>query len=194
MGSGFFHRQVRFLHEKGILKSAVTAEAEDASGEADGPGGRLVTAFAKAVATGLFVGYVPFTQGTFGALWVPVLYEILKTSASPGFIGAAMIVSVAVLYSLGVWASGVCERIWGHDPGRVVIDEVVGMLVTLLFIPLSATTVWAGFFLFRAFDIFKPPPVKWFERFGGGFGVMNDDVAAGVYANICLRLLMLAFG
>jgi len=194
MGSGFLHRQVRFLHEKGILKSAVTADPGGLPDGVDVNGERRVPAFAKAVATGLFVGYVPFAQGTFGALWIPVLYELLKTSVSAAVLEAVMIAAAVVLYALGVWASGACERIWGRDPGRVVIDEVVGMLVALLFIPLSATTVWAGFLLFRVFDVFKPPPVRRFERFGGGFGVMNDDVAAGVYANICLRLLLLAVG
>ena len=110
----------------------------------------------KCVASGFFIGYVPFAQGTFGSLWVPLLYLVIPGTwfvHFSGEISLALIVIPVVLYFMGVWVSSECENIWGHDPGRVVIDEIVGMFVTLLFIPLTAATVWSGFLLFRVFDV-----------------------------------------
>ena len=178
------------LYRAGILKDAVT-NAEAGSAGAEDPSGLIL---AKAVATGCYVGYAPFAQGTFGSLLVVAAYYSVPDVFLGSFIGVSLaVVSLAtVLYFVGVWASGVCETVWGHDPGRVVIDEIVGMLVTLAFVPLSGATVWLGFFLFRVFDIFKPPPVRTVERFKGGWGVMNDDVVAGIYATICLRIILAA--
>ena len=83
------------------------------------------------------------------------------------------------------------ERYFGGiDPGPVVIDEVLGMLVTLAFIPVGWSGALAGFFIFRVFDVIKPYPANRLEKFHGGVGIMADDAMAGVYANIALRLLM----
>ena len=152
---------------------------------------------AKFIASAGFVGYIPFAQGTFGSLCGLVLFLLL-----PGHLFAGNLTAVALclagvcvtFYFLGVWSAGVCESVWGHDPGRVVIDEVVGMLVTLFFVPLTAITVLPGFLLFMAFDIFKPQPVRWTDKnLPGGWGVMTDDVIAGVCANICLQIGMCMF-
>ena len=75
-------------------------------------------------------------------------------------------------------------------PGPVVIDEVLGMLITLAFIPAGWPAALTGFFLFRVFDVIKPYPANRLEKFHGGFGIMADDAMAGVYANLALRLLM----
>ena len=157
----------------------------------------IVALIAKISASGLGAGYAPWAQGTLGSLWIPLLYMIVPwdTISMPTAISPYLLpVLTLIIYVLGVWSAGVCERFWGHDPGRVVIDEVAGMLVTVLFMPLSITTVWAGFLLFRAFDILKPPPVRNAERMPGGWGVMNDDILAGVYANIILRVLLMLRG
>ncbi len=178
------------LYASGILKRAVTRE-ETVIDSADGIGG-ITWFLARFVGTGCFVGYAPFAQGTFGSLVIPVMYLLLPSSVktAPGLSTAVIVSSAVVLYFLGVWAAGVCEKRWGVDPGRVVIDEIVGMLVSLAFVSLSWVSVISAFVFFRVFDIFKPPPVRSLEQTGGGWGVMNDDVAAGVYANICVRIVV----
>ncbi len=97
-------------------------------------------------------------------------------------------VVIVALYSLGVWAAGAAERHFGGvDPGPVVIDEVVGMLITLFLIPVSVSGAIAGLLLFRVFDIVKPFPAGRLEQLHGGVGVMSDDAMAGIYANLVLR-------
>jgi phosphatidylglycerophosphatase A len=108
----------------------------------------------------------------------------------------SVIVEVALmagLFAAGVWAGTISERYFGGiDPGPIVLDEVVGMLITLAFIPVGVTGAIAGFLLFRVFDIIKPFPARRFERLHGGLGVMADDAMAAVYANVALRLAIWA--
>jgi phosphatidylglycerophosphatase A len=179
------------LYSSGILKRAVTKK-ETGVESPDGIGG-VSWFLARFAGTGCFVGYAPFAQGTFGSLVIPLVFFLLPDSVkTASMLSTIMVVSAAVvLYFLGVWAAGVCEKRWGADPGRVVIDEIVGMLVSLAFIPLSWVSVVSAFVFFRVFDIFKPPPLRRLERTGGGWGVMNDDVGAGVYANVCVRIVLL---
>jgi phosphatidylglycerophosphatase A len=95
------------------------------------------------------------------------------------------------LFSTGIWAGTTAERFFGGiDPGPIVLDEVVGMLITLAFIPVGWSAALAGFFLFRVFDVIKPWPARSLERLHGGLGVMADDAMAAVYANVALRLVM----
>jgi phosphatidylglycerophosphatase A len=95
------------------------------------------------------------------------------------------------LFAAGVWAGTIAERYFGGiDPGPVVLDEVVGMLITLAFIPVGVSGAIAGFVLFRVFDVIKPFPAGRLERLHGGFGVMADDAMAAIYANLSLRLLI----
>jgi phosphatidylglycerophosphatase A len=162
----------------GLLKKAVTSDTESGG---EGWKGFL----ARSISSGLYVGYLPGAQGTLGSLWGPALCFLLPPSWRTG-----LWLLVPVLFLMGVWASTVCERYWGHDPGRIVFDEVVGSLVTLAFIPLNVSVIWLGFALFRVFDILKPPPVKSFERLPQGWGVMGDDLMAGILANIVLRLII----
>jgi phosphatidylglycerophosphatase A len=98
---------------------------------------------------------------------------------------------IAALFAAGVWAGTTAERYFGGvDPGPIVIDEVVGMLITLAFIPVGWSGALAGFVLFRIFDIIKPYPAGRLEALHGGLGVMADDAMAAVYANLSLRLLI----
>ena len=91
----------------------------------------------------------------------------------------------------GVWAATVAERFFGGiDPGPIVIDEVLGMLITLAFMPVGLNTALAGFVLFRIFDVIKPFPAGRFESLHGGIGVMADDAMAAVYANLALRAVV----
>jgi len=103
-------------------------------------------------------------------------------------------VAIGLVFAAGVWSSGVCERHCGRtDPGHVVIDEVVGMLITLFLIPVGWAGAAGAFLLFRLADVVKPYPANRFERLHGGLGIMADDCMAGVYANLALRV-MLALG
>jgi phosphatidylglycerophosphatase A len=95
------------------------------------------------------------------------------------------------LFAIGAWAGTIAEQYFGGiDPGPVVIDEVLGMLMTLAFIPVTLTGAIVGFVLFRLFDVIKPFPAGRLEALHGGFGVMADDAMAAIYANIALRLVM----
>ncbi len=136
------------------------------------------------VATGGYVGYVPIAPGTFGsALGLGLLWGIRPF----GDVRLEIVVIVLVLV-LGVWSGSVAERHAGRvDPGIVVIDEVAGMLITMLLIPVTASSVLAGFLVFRALDILKPWPARRLERLPGGFGIMADDAMAAVYGNLVMR-------
>jgi phosphatidylglycerophosphatase A len=84
------------------------------------------------------------------------------------------------------------EKEYGEDPSQAVIDEVAGQWISLLFIPFSPLTVLLSFILFRLFDVLKPGPVDWAQRLPGGWGIMSDDVLAGIFANLSLQLVLLA--
>jgi phosphatidylglycerophosphatase A len=146
-----------------------------------------VTRFAVFVATVGYCGYSPIAPGTVGSAAGLVVYALVWWTRSP-LVEVALIVG---LFAAGVWAGTTAERYFGGiDPGPVVIDEVVGMLITLAFIPAGWIAACAGFFLFRVFDVLKPYPAGDFERLHGGLGVMADDAMAAVYANVSLRILM----
>ena len=92
-----------------------------------------------------------------------------------------------VASAIGVYSAGRAAPEWGDDPGQVVIDEGVGFLFAVAFFPPSAGTVIAGFFVFRAFDIVKPPPARRLETLPGGWGIVADDIVAGLYSNAVIR-------
>jgi phosphatidylglycerophosphatase A len=95
------------------------------------------------------------------------------------------------LFAVGIWAGTTSERYFGGiDPGPIVLDEVVGMLITLAFIPVGTAGALIGFLLFRLFDVVKPFPAGRLEKLHGGLGVMADDAMAAIYANIALRLVL----
>ena len=144
---------------------------------------------AVAIATSLGVGYVPFAPGTFGSLAGLALWAILPSSPW------AALIAIVIVFVVGAWSAGVTERHFGStDPGPVVIDEVLGMLITLFLVPVGWPGVAIGFLLFRAFDVIKPFPADRLERLHGGIGVMADDAMAAVYANLALRLVLAVTG
>jgi len=146
-----------------------------------------VTRLAVFIATAGYSGYFPIAPGTVGSAVGLVIYLLVWWTQSP-VVETALIVAI---FAAGTWAATHAERFFGGiDPGPVVIDEVLGMLVTLAFLPVGWTGALAGFFLFRIFDIIKPYPANRLEKFHGGFGIMADDAMAGMYANLSLRLLM----
>jgi phosphatidylglycerophosphatase A len=149
-----------------------------------------VTRLAVFIATVGYCGYFPFAPGTVGSAAGLVFYALVWWTQSP-LVEVAMIV---ILFGAGVWAGTTAERYFGGvDPGPIVIDEVVGMLITLAFIPVGWSGAIAGFLLFRVFDVIKPFPARRLEALHGGLGVMADDAMAAVYANISLRVVMWAF-
>lgn len=146
-----------------------------------------MTRLALLVSTFGHVGRCPIAPGTAGSAAALVLFALIRTAGSPTLEAAA----IFVLLLVGTWSAGVAERALGRrDPGQVVIDEVTGMLVTLAFIPVGVTGALVGFVLFRVFDIIKPYPCSRLEGLGGGTGIMADDVMAGVYGNVVLRVLL----
>ena len=145
---------------------------------------------AIAIATAGYCGYVPVAPGTAGSV-AGLLVFVLVRMAGGGWIEAAAIV---VAFAAGTWAAGVAEPHFGRpDPGPVVVDEVMGMLVTLAFLPVSVTGALAGFLVFRVADIVKPWPARRFEQLPGGLGVMADDAMAAVYAHLVVRVACWAF-
>ncbi len=137
------------------------------------------------LATGGYVGRIPMAPGTCGSLiGLPVAYTISKM----GWPWAVL--TVVLLGLVAVWSAGeAAQQLGVKDPGCIVIDEIVGMAVALLGMPLNAVTMAAGFILFRVFDIAKPPPVRQLDRsVSGGWGIVLDDIAAGIMANIVLRV------
>jgi phosphatidylglycerophosphatase A len=141
------------------------------------------------VATAGYAGYFPLAPGTVGSVVGLLVYGVVWWSGSR----AVELGLIAALFALGVWAGTTAERYFGGiDPGPVVIDEVVGMLITLAFVPVGLAGALTGFVLFRVFDVIKPFPAGRLERLPGGLGVMADDAMAAVYANVCLRLVQWA--
>ena len=146
-----------------------------------------MTRLAVFIATVGYCGYFPIAPGTVGSVAGLVVYLLIWWTRSP-LVEVGLIVA---LFGAGVWAGTTAERYFGGiDPGPIVLDEVVGMLITLAFVPVGLSGAIAGFFLFRLFDVIKPFPADRLEKLHGGFGVMADDAMAAVYANISLRLLL----
>jgi len=138
------------------------------------------------LAAGLGTGYAPVASGTFGTL-VGIPLAWLMAPLSP-WVWSAATVGV-ILFSC--WIAGQAEAVFGQkDSGKIVIDEIAGYLVSMAFLPATAGHLAAAFFLFRLFDVLKPAPARQFERnLPGGYGVVMDDIAAGVWANLAQRLL-----
>jgi phosphatidylglycerophosphatase A len=137
------------------------------------------------------LGYAPVASGTFGTLaGLPAFWLLAGLSPTGYLLVWAGITAVAV------WVAGEAGRHFGvADDGRIVIDELSGYLVTVALLPWSWTVALLGFVWFRIFDILKPPPVDWIDRHcKNGFGVVFDDVAAGVYAALALRATLWAIG
>jgi phosphatidylglycerophosphatase A len=145
------------------------------------------------LATAGYSGYFPIAPGTVGSAVGLLIYGVVWWAQSP-VAPAFEALLILCLFAAGVWAGTTAERYFGGiDPGPIVLDEVVGMLITLAFIPVGWTAALAGFVLFRIFDVIKPFPARRLEALHGGLGVMADDAMAAVYANVSLRLVMAVF-
>ena len=149
-----------------------------------------MTRLAVFIATVGYCGYFPFAPGTVGSAAGLLFYALVWWTGST----VVEVAMIAGLFAAGVWAGTTAERYFGGvDPGPIVMDEVVGMLITLAFIPVGWSGALVGFVLFRIFDVIKPFPAGRFEALHGGLGVMADDAMAAVYANLSLRLVLWLF-
>lgn len=148
---------------------------------------RTLNSLSKAIATALGAGYSPIAPGTCGtAVTVPLAFAL---SALPLWQYALVL---AFVIAAGIWAADRADRAWGtHDAQRIVVDEVAGYLITMTFVRRDHwVPLLVGFVVFRVFDIVKPPPIRWLdEHVDGGFGVMLDDVAAGVLGMVTMIAL-----
>ncbi|MEJ2269666.1 MAG: phosphatidylglycerophosphatase A [Desulfobulbaceae bacterium] len=140
------------------------------------------------IATGFYSGYLPKAPGTWGSLVGVLLVFLLHALSLQIYLSV-----IAGLFIVGSFVAGEAEKILDNrDPGVVVIDEIVGMLITMIAVPVTPLTMALGFILFRVFDIAKPFPVNFFDQhFHGGLGIMLDDVVAGIYSLIIMQLIFL---
>jgi phosphatidylglycerophosphatase A len=139
------------------------------------------------IATCAYIGYAPVAPGTFGSAAGLVAFALVRHFGS----SITEAVTILVLFVIGIWSATEAERHFGGvDPGPVVMDEVVGMLMTLAFLPVNWTGALVGFLIFRVLDVFKPWPAARFEHLPGGLGIMADDGMAGVYGNLVMQVLL----
>ena len=145
----------------------------------------MASVVSRTIATFFGAGYFPKAPGTFATLATLPLYLALRRLSAPVYL-----LALGKLIAIGTIASGIMEKEWGDDPSRVVIDEVCGLLVTLISRPKGLREIALGTALFRFFDIVKPPPVGIIDKkVKGGIGIMADDIAAGGLAALVLALV-----
>ncbi len=139
------------------------------------------------VATFAYVGYAPVAPGTFGSAAGLLVYYLVRSAHQHGI----EIATILALFVVGIWSGTEAEHHFGGtDPGPVVIDEVMGMLITLALLPVTFTGAVIGFLVFRVLDVIKPWPSSRMESLPGGLGVMADDGMAAIYGNILMQILV----
>ncbi len=142
--------------------------------------------------TGFGIGYTPFLPGTAGTLLGIVIYLVLSRIFTHPF---SYIVMLVIFSGFGVWICGKCDHHFKKkDSPIIVIDEIEGFLVTMFALPSSFRFIFLGFILFRAFDILKPFKIERLQRLPGGWGIMADDIAAGILANLMLHIARVMLG
>jgi len=142
------------------------------------------------LATGFNVGNIPFAPGTFGSILGLALCFVLAGLKLP-----VAVVCIGLFIAAAVRIAAEAEKLLKKkDPGCIVIDEIAGMAVTLVGLPFNLTTVLIGFIIFRFLDISKPFPIRALDKHvSGGWGIVIDDVVAGIFANLLLRLILVYF-
>jgi phosphatidylglycerophosphatase A len=143
----------------------------------------------RLISTCLGIGYTPKGGGTVAAVVCCIAWYFAWAGGN-GHLWAWQVLVTFVILFAGIYSAGKMEPYWGEDSYRIVIDEVAGMCITLLFVPVRWPYVAIGLVLFRFFDIAKPLYIRRMERIGGGWGVMMDDVLAGLYANLLLEIVV----
>jgi len=142
---------------------------------------------AKAISTCLGIGYIQKGAGTVAALAGCIAWYFTGARGADGWMN---IISIVIILLIGAWSATVVEKQWGHDSNRIVVDELLGMCISLFLIPISWKYIATAFILFRFFDIAKPLYIRKAEALPGGWGVMADDVLAGIYSNILLQIVV----
>lgn len=138
----------------------------------------------KFITSFFYLGHSPFMPGTLGSIGGLIVYFLVRNNE------ILYGVTILFLFILGVIFAGEAERVYNvKDAKMIVIDEVTGMLLALFCVPFSIFSVVLGFFLFRIFDILKPPPAKNIEKLAGSMGVMFDDIIAALYTNLALQVI-----
>ncbi len=146
--------------------------------------------FVLICATALGAGFSPIVPGTVGTLVGLPIYYFLSVIPFPIYE-----LTLVTFFFFSTWIAGQAEQYWGNkDDRRIVIDEILGFLTTMLWVPKTFFFISAGFVLFRFFDILKPFPIRRIERVKGGYGVVLDDLVAGAYSNIILHILYWVIG
>ena len=145
---------------------------------------------AKIIGTSFGFGYAPVAPGTFGTLFGVLVYLAIQFTI-PEQMNPLLLVLIVVGTAVGTWCCKMTEPEWGHDSGRIVLDESVGVWITLLFVPFQWWIVLAAFILFRFYDILKPLGIKRIdEGMHSPASVMFDDVLAGIYAALTLQAIL----
>jgi phosphatidylglycerophosphatase A len=162
------------------------ASSEQASrNEGADPRAASIPFYMKFLATGFYTGYSPIVPGTTGSMAGIAVYLIPSFEQAP-----IILLATVVAFFLGAYAGGKIEKAVGHDPSIVVIDEMVGMWISLFLLPKTVPVVLGAFVLFRILDTLKPQPARVFQRKGGGIAIMMDDVVSAVYTNLIVRLVI----
>ncbi len=142
---------------------------------------------AKAISTCLGIGYIQKGAGTVAALGGCIAWYFIQVRGVEAWLTA---LAILALFLIGVWSAARVEKAWGHDSNRVVVDELLGMCISLFLLPVTWQYIAAAFVLFRFFDIVKPLYIRKAESWPGGWGVMADDLLAGIYSNVLLQLIV----
>ena len=143
--------------------------------------------FHKIIASGFGSGFSPFAPGTAGALVAVIIWTVLFYVIPFNILLVVTSLLIVLFTAAGIWSADKLESEWGKDPSKVVVDEMVGVWIALLAVPVG--NVWYilfAFLLFRFFDIFKPLGIRKMEQLEGGIGVMADDILAGIYSFLLL--------
>ncbi len=146
----------------------------------------LINRVSEHISTVFGVGYTAHAPGTIGSLFGLLIYMFLKDVNI-----AIYLCIVFILFVAGVYSSNIMEDVYDtKDPSFIIIDEVVGMLISLAYVPYSPLIAIMGFLLFRIIDIAKLPPLNWLEKMHGGMGIMLDDAVGGLIVNIILQVIL----
>ena len=142
----------------------------------------------RLICTWLGIGYIGKGAGTVAAAICCLIWFVTFHKYSHDY---SQLLLVLIVTIVGIWSAGKVETVWGKDSNRVVIDEVAGMGVSMLFLPVTWKYIVSAFILFRFFDIAKPLFIRRLERFPGGWGVMADDLLAGIYSNLIMQCIVI---
>ena len=145
---------------------------------------------AVVISSGFGAGFIKPGPGTWGTAVAFLISALIYVSGVSDHVFIPVILTL-LFYAAGLWSIGVLENDWEDDDQRIVVDEMIGYWITIIMIPVSWTSLILAFFLFRAFDIAKPLGIRRFDEIKTNWAVLVDDVVAGIYANISLRIVLL---